>query len=73
MTTLEKALRENLALRCMLSAGCDANNDGGHTILGKAPDQFCMNCGEMTPRGKSKPWFSDERLERILNRMEQGQ
>lgn len=66
----EKLAKENLALRIMLGAGCDANNDGLHTIMGKGRDAFCTLCGEMTPSGKSKAWFSEERLERVLSRME---
>lgn len=66
---LDAALRENLVLRVMLGAGCDANNDGLHAIMNVGRDEFCTQCGEMTKGGKSKAWFSEERLERIKDRL----
>lgn len=60
---------ENIALRCMLSAGCDANDDGQHSCVKGASGEFCLQCGEMTRNGKSKPWFSEERLERTMSRL----
>jgi len=66
---LTAAAQETVALRVMLGAGCDANNDEHHEIIGTGKDAFCHKCGEMTPRGKSKAWFSEERMERIMNRL----
>jgi hypothetical protein len=37
---LNAALQENIALRCLLGGGCNANNDGLHTIMGKGRDEF---------------------------------
>lgn len=66
---VEALVAENLALRCMLGGGCDANNDGLHTIIKQGRDEFCTECGEMTRNGKSKPWFNEDRLERTLARI----
>ncbi len=66
---LDRAVKENIALRCMLSAGCDANNDGHHTIVKSGKDEFCAECGQMSRNGKTKPWFTEERLERIIARL----
>jgi hypothetical protein len=66
---LAELVAENLALRCLMGGGCDANNDGLHTIVGKGKDEFCADCGEMTRNGKSKPWFDEDRLERTIARL----
>jgi hypothetical protein len=67
---LARALEENIALRCLLGGGCDANNDGLHTTLGRGKDEFCIHCGEMTRNGKSRPWFDESRLERTIARLQ---
>ena len=65
-----RALEENVALRCLLGAGCDANNDGPHQTIVKGPSgEFCAECGEMTRNGKSKPWMNEARLERTMRRL----
>ena len=66
---LDQALRENIALRNMISGGCDANNEGPHTLYGHGSNSFCVDCGEMATRGKVKPWFDEGRLERAMQRL----
>lgn len=68
---LEAALRENLALRCLLGGGCDANNDGPHqTLVVKGKERFCADCGDkVNDKGQSKPWFNNARLERATARL----
>lgn len=65
---IEALAAENLALRCLLGGGCDANNDGPHTIIKQGKDEFCADCGEMTRNGKSRPWFNEARLARTITR-----
>lgn len=70
MEALERLASENIALRCLLGAGCDANEDGPHrTIVKNSTGEFCADCGEMTRNGKSKPWMDEARLQRVIDRL----
>jgi hypothetical protein len=72
---LQAALEENIALRSMLGGGCDANNEGAHPSIVSTPgNRFCTECGETVDgRNRSKPWFSEERLERVKARLTPSQ
>lgn len=68
-SAVEGLVAENLALRCLMGGGCDANDDGLHVVVRTGSGEFCCECGEMTRRGKSTPWFDESRLNRTIRRL----
>ena len=65
---MKRLAAENIALRSLLGAGCDANNEGPHSIVTRGSEQFCSACGETTRHGKTKAWFDEDRLARVIAR-----